>query len=110
MVTLARAGSRKDPVRELPGRDGNVRITQGGIHLDLRPAQERAGARTGIVLRTGREQRKPRGRKKTPGAKIVGMVSIDDRPADAGDRQVPGHWEGDLISIWVMLLPEAGGN
>ncbi len=53
-------------------------------------------ARAGIVLRTGREQRKPRGRKKT-GAKIVGMRSIDDRPAEAGGRQVPGHWEGDLI-------------
>jgi IS30 family transposase len=54
-------------------------------------------ARIGIRLRTGREQRKPRGRQKTPGAKIAGMASIDDRPADAGGRRVPGHWEGDLI-------------
>ena len=54
-------------------------------------------ARAGIVLRTGREQRKPRGRKKTPGAKIVGMRSIDDRPAEVAGRQVPGHWEGDLV-------------
>jgi len=53
--------------------------------------------RAGIVLRTGREQRKPRGRKKTPGAKIVGMRSIEDRPAEAAGRQVPGHWEGDLV-------------
>jgi transposase, IS30 family len=54
-------------------------------------------ARAGIVLRTGREQRKPRGRKKTAGAKIVGMRSIEDRPAEAAGRQVPGHWEGDLV-------------
>jgi transposase, IS30 family len=54
-------------------------------------------ARAGIVLRTGREQRKPRGRKKAPGAKIVGMTSIDERPAEAEGRQVPGHWEGDLV-------------
>ena len=54
-------------------------------------------ARAGIVLRTGRDERKPRGRKKSPGAKIVGMRLIDDRPAEAAGRQVPGHWEGDLI-------------
>ena len=54
-------------------------------------------ARLGITLRTGREQRKPRGRSKAPGAKIVGMVSIDDRPAEAEGRRVPGHWEGNLV-------------
>ena len=54
-------------------------------------------ARAGIVLRTGREQRKPRGRKKSTGAKIVGMRSIEDRPAEVAGRQVPGHWEGDLV-------------
>ena len=45
-------------------------------------------ARLGVELRSGREQRKPRGRKKTPGARIVGMRSIDDRPAEvAGSGQ-----------------------
>lgn len=51
----------------------------------------------GIQLRTKREERKPRGRKKTPGAKIVAMRSIDERPAEVAGRQVPGHWEGDLV-------------
>jgi transposase, IS30 family len=48
-------------------------------------------------LRSGRATRRPRVPGGRPRGTLANTVSIRERPPEAEDRAVPGHWEGDLI-------------
>jgi IS30 family transposase len=77
--------------------DPEMRIAPETIYQSLY-VQSRGRLRKDLsrYLRSGRSRRKPR-RGPTGQGRIRDMVSISERPAEASDRAVPGHWEGDLI-------------
>jgi IS30 family transposase len=79
--------------------DETMRISHEAIYQALF-IQGRGALRRELVtcLRTGRALRVPRARAQGRGKKFVtAEVMISERPAEAEDRAVPGHWEGDLI-------------
>ena len=79
--------------------DETMRISHEAIYQALY-VQGRGALRRELVscLRTGRALRVPRARTQGRGKKFVTPeIMISERPAEADDRAVPGHWEGDLI-------------
>jgi len=76
-----------------------MRISHEAIYQALY-IQGRGALRRELVacLRTGRALRVPRARTRGSGKKFVSPeIMISERPAEADDRAIPGHWEGDLI-------------
>ena len=76
-----------------------MRISHEAIYQALY-VQGRGALRRELTacLRTGRALRVPRARTRGRGKKFVTPeIMISQRPAEADDRAVPGHWEGDLI-------------
>jgi IS30 family transposase len=79
--------------------DEAMRISHEAIYQALY-VQGRGALRRELTacLRTGRALRVPRARSRGRGkSHVAPELLISQRPAEAGDRAVPGHWEGDLI-------------
>lgn len=80
--------------------DPDMRISHEAIYRSLF-IQSRGVLKKELMahLRTRRQMRLAKGAKTGRGhGRIVDMVSIRERPAEAEDRAVPGHWEGDLLT------------
>jgi IS30 family transposase len=111
---------------EFPDRP-EMRVSPETIYQSLY-VQGRGALRRELAacLRSGRAARKPRRAGEERRGKIPGMVNVSERPAEAADRAVPGHWEGDLIAgrankthigtlverstRFTMLVPMPGGK
>ena len=107
--------------------DPEMRVSHETIYLSLF-VQSKGALRKELAryLRRGRARRRPRGLSVNNGqGQLRGTVHISQRPAEASDRAVPGHWEGDLLfgtrsstvatlverkSRFVMLVHLPGGH
>src|SRR6266487_3853342 len=107
--------------------DPEMRVSHETIYLSLF-VQSKGALRKELAryLRQGRARRRPRGLSVMNGqGQLRGTVHISQRPAEASDRAVPGHWEGDLLfgtrsstvatlvdrkSRFVMLVGLPGGH
>ena len=79
--------------------DQSMRISHEAIYQALF-IEGRGALKRELVacLRTGRALREPRARTRNkPQGHVSADVVLSERPAEAADRAVPGHWEGDLI-------------
>jgi IS30 family transposase len=75
--------------------DQSMRISHEAVYQSLF-IQRRGALKRELVacLRTGRALRVPRGRTQNkPQGHVSADVVISERPAEAADRAVPGHWE-----------------
>jgi transposase, IS30 family len=67
-------------------------------------------------LRAGRARRRPCRKADEPKSRVLpDMVLIAERPPEADERRVPGHWEGDLLiakanrtAIGTLVEPSTG--
>ena len=85
-------------LRRLFPDDPEMRVSPETIYQSLY-VQSRGALRRDLTtcLRTGRALRRPGRQAGKRRNQIPDMINITERPAEADDRAVPGHWEGDLI-------------
>ncbi len=78
--------------------DETMRVSHETIYQSIY-VYSRGALKTELArhLRSRRPARQPRATTTRNGGQIPDKVMIADRPEEIEDRQLPGHWEGDLI-------------
>ena len=104
-VVEAKLASRWSPqqiagwLRRAYPNDRELRVSHETIYMSLF-VQPRGALRKELAryLRSRRMVRRPRAARAANGqGQLRNAVNISARPAEAADRAVPGHWEGDLL-------------
>ena len=78
----------------------HMRVSHETIYVSLF-VQSRGVLKKALIAHLRRRRRMRRSKQAGPGQQgggIIDAVSIRERPAEAADRAVPGHWEGDMLS------------
>ena len=88
------SGRLKVDFPEQPEMQVSTETIYQSLYVQSRGALKRDLTR---CLRTGRAVRRPSRKVGQRKNRIPNMINIAERPAEAEDRAVPGHWEGDLI-------------
>jgi len=81
---------------ELAAGDNAVRVSHEAVYQWVYAQPVSTLARELIRLRTGRPARRS-GPRPEPAPRIREPRYLDERPPEVEGRQVPGHWEGDLV-------------
>jgi IS30 family transposase len=80
--------------------DSGMRISHEAVYLSLFDPRRRLAIDRTLTqrLRTARPIRQPKAARRPSGRGVLrDMVPLSARPAEADERTVPGHWEGDLV-------------
>jgi IS30 family transposase len=88
------AGRLKVDFPDQPEMQVSTETIYQSLYVQSRGALKRDLTR---YLRTGRAVRRPSRKVGQRKNRIPNMINIAERPAEADDRAVPGHWEGDLL-------------
>ena len=80
---------------DFPAEDA-LRVSHEAVYTWVYAQPVSTLARELLALRSGRTARRG-GRRPPPAPRIREPRYIEERPAEAEGRHVPGHWEGDLV-------------